>query len=165
MSINLCMDSTHSNNMTLDWKAPHRYLWPVYGFRTAQDTAGVSNAAPGKFKPVIMASPSTSELTYAALLAPLSVWNFIGHSKLPVNRQIIALRWTWGWLRTLLCYFCDISLWLTWESSCQAACVLEWLLVTSAAVWLVRTDRWDYGSTTVMLSLQQSQTIKQVNRD
>lgn len=35
MSMNFCIDSTHSNSMTLDWKAPHRYLWPVYGLRTA----------------------------------------------------------------------------------------------------------------------------------
>lgn len=34
--MNFCMGSTHSNSITLDWNDPHRYLWPVYGFRTVE---------------------------------------------------------------------------------------------------------------------------------
>lgn len=41
MSMNFCIDSTHSSSITLDWKAPHRYLWPVYGLRTAGKTKHV----------------------------------------------------------------------------------------------------------------------------
>lgn len=43
---------------------------------------------------------------------------------------------------------------VTWELSYQAACVWEWLLVTSVTVWPVQTDRLDYGSTAERLFLQ-----------
>lgn len=34
ISINLCMGSYHCNKTIPDCSAPHRYLWPVYGFLT-----------------------------------------------------------------------------------------------------------------------------------
>lgn len=50
------------------------------------------------------------------------------------------------------------SVYITWESSYQAACVWEWLLVTSVTVWPVRTYRSDYGSTAVRLFLEWNKT-------
>lgn len=44
---------------------------------------------------------------------------------------------------------------VTWESSYLAACVWEWILVTSAAAWPVQTDRSDCASTAGRLFLQQ----------
>lgn len=35
MSMNLCMGSYHCSSTMPDCSAPHRYLWPVYGFLTA----------------------------------------------------------------------------------------------------------------------------------
>lgn len=38
MSMNLCMGSYHCNRTMPDCRAPHRYLWPVYGFLTLRQT-------------------------------------------------------------------------------------------------------------------------------
>lgn len=47
---------------------------------------------------------------------------------------------------------------VTWESSYQAACVWEWVLVTSVTVWPARTGRSDYGSTAGRLFLEVHET-------
>lgn len=40
MSMNLCMGSYHCSSTIPDCRAPHRYLWPVYGFLTGMQTRG-----------------------------------------------------------------------------------------------------------------------------
>lgn len=51
----------------------------------------------------------------------------------------------------------------TWGSSCQAACVWEWLLVTSVTAGPVRTDRLDCGSTTERLFLRGNKRKRRVH--
>lgn len=43
IDMNFCIGSTHSNRIMLVWSAPHRYLWPVYGFLTVEERNTVSS--------------------------------------------------------------------------------------------------------------------------
>lgn len=58
-----------------------------------------------------------------------------------------------------------LGVFLTWESSCQAACAWEWLLVTSATVGPVRTGHSDCESTTGRLCLECNKNKWQLSKN
>lgn len=117
ISMKRCMASTHSNSITLDWKAPHKYLWPEYGFRTIHTHTEacfifdcIYNKNNVLFYVQILKTMQCSDhtiwkafqhktqdcqkhasafvLTYTTFLTTPRIWYFIGHSKLPERKAI-----------------------------------------------------------------------------